>query len=90
MRFKLLTSHHNLRPVYMELGTPVWWGWFLLFSRSEGHKKKKPTPLDRDPPLHVNRVLVMRWKCQTVKISIGQNYSEKVDQGVKLIPSVRM
>ena len=31
-------------------------GWFLLFSRSGGHTKKKPTPLDRGPPLHVNRV----------------------------------
>ena len=44
MWFKLLTSHHNLGPVYMEWGTPVWWGWFLLFSRSEGHKTKETYP----------------------------------------------
>ena len=28
----------------MEWGTPVWWGWFLLFSRSVGHKTKKTYP----------------------------------------------
>ena len=30
----------------MEWGTPVYWGWFLLFSRSGGHKTKEtyPTP----------------------------------------------
>ena len=33
----------------------VWWK-NTMFSRSGGHKKK-PTPLDRGPPLHVNRVL---------------------------------
>ena len=93
----------------MEWGTPVQWGWFLLFSRSGGHKTKesyptrpgsptpckqglkglftwsggtrssgfgffcfqalvdtkqtKLTPLNRGPPLHVNRVLVTR--CHT-------------------------
>ena len=30
---------------------------FFLFSRSGDTKQKKPTPLDRGPPLHVNRVL---------------------------------
>ena len=33
-----------LGPVYMEWGTPVWWGWFLLFSRSGGHKTKDTYP----------------------------------------------
>ena len=28
----------------MEWGTPVKWGWFLLFSRSEGHKTKENYP----------------------------------------------
>ena len=28
----------------MEWGTPVQWGWFLLFSRSEGHKTKETYP----------------------------------------------
>ena len=41
----------------MEWGTPVEWGWFLLFSRSGGRKTKETYPLDRGPPLHVNRVL---------------------------------
>ena len=34
----------KLGPVYMEWGTPVWWGWFLLFSRSGGHKTKETYP----------------------------------------------
>ena len=34
----------HLGPVYMEWGTPVWWGWFLLFSRSKGHKTKETYP----------------------------------------------
>ena len=40
----------------MEWGNPVWWGWFLLFSRSGGHKTKEtyptrpgsPTPCKQD------------------------------------------
>ena len=28
----------------MEWGTPVWWGWFLLFLRSGGHKAKETYP----------------------------------------------
>ena len=28
----------------MEWGTPVWWGKFLLFSRSGGHKTKESYP----------------------------------------------
>ena len=48
--FKLL-----LGPVYMEWGTPVWWGWVHAL---EDTKQKKPTPLDRGPPLHVSRVLL--------------------------------
>ena len=34
----------NLGPVYMEWGTPVQWGWFLLFSRSGRHKTKETYP----------------------------------------------
>ena len=50
MWFKLLTSHHNLGPVYMEWGTPVWWGWFLLFSRPERHKTKETYPTTPGSP----------------------------------------
>ena len=28
----------------MEWGTPVYWGWFLLFSRCGGHKTKETHP----------------------------------------------
>ena len=31
-------------PVYMELGTPVEWGRFLVFPRSGGHKTKETYP----------------------------------------------
>ena len=42
----------------MEWGTPVYWGvGFFCFHALEDTKQKKPTPLDRGPPLHVNRVL---------------------------------
>ena len=34
----------HLGPVYMEWGAPVYWGWFLVFSRSEGHKTKETSP----------------------------------------------
>ena len=34
----------DLKPVYMEWGTPVFWGWFLLFSRAGGHKTKETYP----------------------------------------------
>ena len=39
-------SRHGriLEPVYMEWGTPVKWGWFLLFSRSGGQKTKETYP----------------------------------------------
>ena len=33
---------------------------FFCFHALEDTKQKKPTPLDRDPPLHVNRVSDMR------------------------------
>ena len=34
----------------MEWGTPVKWGWFLLFSRSGGHKTKKTYPTKPGSP----------------------------------------
>ena len=34
---------------------------FFCFHALEDTKQKKPTPLDRGPPLHVNRVLVTRF-----------------------------
>ena len=39
-----LFTFDALGPVYMEWGTPVLWGWFLLFSRSGGHKTKETYP----------------------------------------------
>ena len=47
-----------LGPVYMEWGTPVS---FFCFVSSRAWKQKKPTPLDRGPPLYVNRPLRGQW-----------------------------
>ena len=42
--YQVRLKDEHLGPVYMERGTPVYWGWFLLFSRSEGHKTKETYP----------------------------------------------
>ena len=34
----------NLDPVYMEWGTPVWWGKFLLFCVPQSEKTKETYP----------------------------------------------
>ena len=39
-----------LGPLYMEWGTPVWWGWFPLFWRSGGHKTKETYPTKPGSP----------------------------------------
>ena len=36
---------------------------FFCFVSARAWKQKKPTPLDRGPPLHVNRVLVVNCMC---------------------------
>ena len=55
-----IRKFHVLDPVYMEWGTPVSGVGFFCFHALEDTKQKKLTPLDRGPPLHVNRVLVMQ------------------------------
>ena len=57
MDFVTFIVQSYVGPVYMEWGTPVWWGWFLCFYALGDTKQKKLTPLDWGPPLHVNRVL---------------------------------
>ena len=48
-------TKHYLRPCLHGVGDP---GLMGLVSFTLGDtKQKKPTPLDRGPPLHVNRVL---------------------------------
>ena len=42
--YKHETSRNVLGPVYIEWGSPVQWGKFLLFSRSGGHKTKETYP----------------------------------------------
>ena len=43
---------------------------FFCFHALEDTKQKKPTPLDRGPPLHVNRVLVYS---HTLHIRVAKN-----------------
>ena len=51
----------------MEWGTPVSWGWFLLFSRSGGHKTKEtyptrpgsPTPCKQDLKVELKSISEM-------------------------------
>ena len=44
----------------MEWGTPVWWGWFLLFSRSGGHKTKETYPTRPGSPTPCKQGLSVR------------------------------
>ena len=48
-----------LGPVYMEWGNPVWWGWFLLFSRSGGYKTKETYPTRPGSPTPCKQGLSM-------------------------------
>ena len=41
----------------MEWGTPVYWGWFLLFSRSGGHKTKETYPTRPGSPTPCKQAL---------------------------------
>ena len=41
----------------MEWGTPVQWGWFLLFSRSGGHKTKEAYPTTLGSPTPCKQAL---------------------------------
>ena len=67
--FKLLVG-----PVYMEWGTPVWWGWFLLFSRSGGHKTKGTYPTRPGSPTPCKQGLTLLTSfefataCQKIKV----------------------
>ena len=63
---------YQLKPSYVTKGLFTWSGGlrssgvgFFCFRALGDTKQKKPTPLDRGPPLHVNRV------------SDGGGYSEK-------------
>ena len=46
----------------MEWGPQSIGAGFFCFHALEDTKQKKLTPLDRSPPLHVNRVLIIKFK----------------------------
>ena len=52
------------------MGTPVWWGWFLLFSRSGGHKTKETYPTRPGSPTPCKQAL---RKTSIQKCEIAQN-----------------
>ena len=54
----------------MEWGTPVWWGWFLLFSRSGGHKTKETYPTRPGSPTPCKQGLSERVKFLIKSISL--------------------
>ena len=66
-----ITSCKYLAPVYMEWGTPVY---FFCFHALGNTKQKKPTQLDRGPPLHVNRVLVCYTAVFSVVTSVARRH----------------
>ena len=66
----------DLGPVYMEWGTPVWWGWFLLFSRSGGHKTKETYPTRPGSPTPCKQGLrVQRRPSRRMKFTLRTNGS---------------
>ena len=46
----------------MEWGTPVYWGWFLLFSRSGEHKTKETYPTRPGSPTSCKQGLILALK----------------------------
>ena len=57
--FRRDSSHSRIRACLHGVGDPGLVGLVsFCFHALENTKQKKPTPLDRGPPLHVNRVLV--------------------------------
>ena len=53
-----MLSFTFLGPVYMEWGTPVQWGKFLLFSRSGRHKTKETYPTRPGSPTPCKQGLI--------------------------------
>ena len=47
----------NLDPVYMEWGTPVWWGKFLLFCVPHNEKTKETYPTRPGSPTPCKQAL---------------------------------
>ena len=56
----------------MEWGTPVYWGWFLLFSRSGGHKTKETYPTRPGSPTPCTQGLNL------LRQNIVFSYSERI------------
>ena len=61
-----------LDPVYMEWGTPVYWGRFLLFCVPQNVKTKETNPTRPGSPLNVNRPLIWTPHYYGHSVSLGK------------------
>ena len=61
-----------LDPVYMEWGTPVYWGRFLLFCVPQNVKTKETNPTRPGSPLNVNRLLIWTPHYYGHSVSLGK------------------
>ena len=71
----------------MEWGTPVWWGWFLLFSRSGGHKTKEMYPTRPGSPTPCKQGLRLRLgglQRKTNPMGIEQNSTSVVLHSLRI------
>ena len=81
---RLLMTHAcalRLRACLNGVGDPVWWGWFLLFSRSGGHKTKEACPTWPGSPTPCKHGLKSTWR-QRYKVIL------KVTLFLYLLPEV--
>ena len=58
----------------MKWGTPVWWGWFLLFSRSRGHKTKETYPTRPGSPTQCKQGLSIEGGVSKIKKARKKNF----------------
>ena len=67
-----------LGPVYMEWGTAVQWGWFLLFSRSGGHKTKETYPTRPGSPTPckqgLRQLIVFHWHLKSRGFGVSSTH----------------
>ena len=68
----------------MEWGPQSSGAGFFCFHALEDTKQKKITPLDRGPPLHVNRVLIIKFKTNWGKGAQGSQ------QGLWIVPPLEL
>ena len=70
-----------LGPVYMEWGTPVWWGKFLLFCVPQSVKTKETNPTRPGSPTPCKRALRVSFHCRVIFACVGaQNLRSQIKE----------